>query len=205
MSTRFLLVRHAACSQTESILLGRTLDPPLDGRGHRQARALAHFLARERPHRVLSSPRLRAQETAQIVAGEARCEWRAAHELDEMDFGAWSGHSFAELEHDPTWRHWNTHRSRSRTPAGDDIRCVQTRIALYLERLRRSCREATLVLVTHAEIIRSALLYFRGLPIEDYRYIDIPFASINVLRTDGLRIRVESERERRATAAGECA
>lgn len=202
MSTRFLLVRHAACSPSDTILLGRTVDPPLDGRGRRQACALAHRIARERPLRIIASPRQRAGETARILATHAHCGWWTADELDEIDFGAWSGRSFVELQLDPNWHEWNMHRDRSSTPAGETIALVQARIAAYLERLRRTCREATLVLVTHAEIIRSALLHFRRLPINDYQYIDIPLASMNVLRADGSRIHVEAMRRNLAASKG---
>jgi thiamine biosynthesis lipoprotein len=39
--TRFLLARHAACAQSEHVLLGRGLDAALDERGTRRAHALA--------------------------------------------------------------------------------------------------------------------------------------------------------------------
>ena len=54
MTTRFLLVRHATCALSESVLLGRTLDAALDERGARQAVALAQRIEREHPALVLT-------------------------------------------------------------------------------------------------------------------------------------------------------
>lgn len=205
MSTRFLFVRHGACSLTDSVLLGRTIDAPLDEHGYRQVQTLARHVARQRPRRIFTSPRLRARQTARILAHRTRCPWQIADELDEMDFGTWSGRSFDELKLDPAWQDWNAHRSRARTPAGEDIRKVQGRIHDFLRGLHRTWHQASLVLVTHAEIIRSALLDCLELPAEDYRRIDVAPASLHVLRADGNRIRIEAASDRGDAAKGQAA
>lgn len=178
MQTRFLIVRHATCAHTDDTLLGRTLDAPLDARGRRQARAVAEYLHREAPLRVECSPRRRALQTALAIADGACCGIRTTPALDELDFGDWAGHSFAELERDPGWQRWNRSRDRARTPAGVGIRAVQRSVDRYLASLARSCSGATLVLVTHAEIIRAIVLRYLGLPARDYGLFDIAPASI---------------------------
>ena len=66
-----LFVRHG---QTEAnrtgVLLGR-LDPPLNETGRAQIAALAERIAPRAPTRVLSSPLLRARESAAVIG--ARC------------------------------------------------------------------------------------------------------------------------------------
>src|SRR5579885_2117154 len=116
-TTRLLLVRHAACVPGDRILLGRTLDPPLDASGLSQACGLARALKSETPQRVESSPRLRTLQTARAIAAECNCLLRVAPELDELDFGHWSGHPFSDLEDDEDWRHWNRERGKASTPA----------------------------------------------------------------------------------------
>ncbi|MEH3033193.1 MAG: histidine phosphatase family protein [Aeromicrobium erythreum] len=49
---------------------GRTEHPPLTERGREQVRAVVAELAAERPTRVLTSPAVRARESAEIVATE---------------------------------------------------------------------------------------------------------------------------------------
>src|SRR5690348_4322519 len=135
MTTRFLLVRHATCAQTDSILLGRSLDPPLDARGRAQARALARQLRGEGPAWIESSPRKRTRQTAHTIAAAMRREVHIAPELDELDFGAWAGRSFADLEREPEWRLWNHERGSAQTPAGVTMAEVQQVLANHLAKL----------------------------------------------------------------------
>src|SRR5688572_5962698 len=98
--TTLLLVRHATSALTDNVLLGRVVDAPLDEHGRAQCRRLArHFSARQ-TCRVESSPRLRTRQTAEAIARALSIEPCMDAALDEIDFGAWSGRSFAELEDD---------------------------------------------------------------------------------------------------------
>lgn len=192
MQTRFLIVRHATCARIDEVLLGRVLDAPLDANGIRQALALADCIRHESPLRVESSPRRRTLQTARAIADSAHCDVRVAKALDELDFGYWAGQSFAQLECDHDWCRWNRDRDHARTPAGTDIRGVQRRIGRYLTLLAATCAGATLVLVTHAEIIRSIVLQCLGAPARDYLGITVEPASITRLSVDARGARLES-------------
>lgn len=188
MRTRFLFVRHATCALTERVLLGRTVDAPLDARGERQARALAERLRGERPLAIETSPRRRARQTAQALGAVTGCVPRIRPALDEIDFGDWSGRRFEELAPDPGWRRWNDDREHARTPAGATIAAVQERLSRLLRMRAAGCPGATLVWVTHAEIIRSVLLHALGAPAGAWHALDIPPASLTVLHADGARL-----------------
>lgn len=188
MHTRFLFVRHATCAQTERMLLGRSVDAPLDARGRRQAHALAARMLRERPLRIHCSPRLRARQTACAIAMATDVVPEISPALDEIDFGNWEGRSFSELADDLQWQRWNADRESACTPAGESIAGVQKRVTRLLGAL--SCRfpNGTIVLVTHAEIVRSALLYALGAPADDYCHIDVAPASSTVMHASGGRL-----------------
>lgn len=189
------MVRHATCAHIDDTLLGRMVDMPLDENGRRQAGALAARLRREAPLRVECSPRLRTLQTAQAIADGAGCEVRIAPPLDELDFGRWAGRTFAQLEHDRGWRCWNENRERARTPAGVGIRTLQHAIERYLAALAATCAGAKLVLVTHAEIIRSLVLHGLGAPVSDYARFAIDPASVTRLSLDAEGVRVEAVNE----------
>src|SRR3712207_4436190 len=100
-----ILVRHGqVAANAHGLLLGRA-DPPLTETGYRQARALAKALP---PLiRVVSSPLLRARQTAAVLA-DARndcvgleVDWRWI----EMDYGDLDGQPATALP-DETWRTW---------------------------------------------------------------------------------------------------
>lgn len=190
MTTRFVLVRHGTCAQTAEVLLGRTLDAPLDGHGVAQVRAVGVRLATEHPRLVECSPRRRARETGAAVALACGAELLVAPALDEVDFGEWGGQRFDALETDARWRDWNAHRGTARTPAGDSFGALQARIVAHMRALARAFPHSTLVLVTHAEPIRAALLHFLERPADDWSRHPIAPASLTTLRVgrDGARI-----------------
>lgn len=184
MPTRFLLVRHATCARIDEVLFGRALDVPLDAGGRRQAQAVAGRLRDEAPLRVESSPRRRATETAWAVATAAGCGVRITAALDELDFGTWAGKTFAELERDRAWRRWNRDRDHACTPSGTHIRDLQEDLGRYFASLAEGCPGATLVLVTHAEIIRSIVLQCSGAPASGYRDVPVDPASVTRISLD---------------------
>ena len=71
-----ILVRHAHSDPGSPDELR-----PLSARGREQARALGERLAAERPEVVLSSPLLRARETAAAISKAARAELRVDERL----------------------------------------------------------------------------------------------------------------------------
>jgi broad specificity phosphatase PhoE len=85
----------------DEILLGHSVDVPLDERGEGQARALARRLQALPQFTLESSPRRRARHTAGIIARPRDLPVHIVPQMDEINFGAWSGRSFAALAQDP--------------------------------------------------------------------------------------------------------
>jgi broad specificity phosphatase PhoE len=182
MTTVFFLVRHAAHDNVGSFLAGRTNGIRLGAAGRAQARRLAERMRREQFAAIHSSPRERSQETAQAIAGA--CGVSSVHtdgELDEIDFGAWSGKTFADLQDHPDWQFWNTNRSRALTPAGETMADVETRILSCISRLRSSHPERAVVLVSHADVIKAAVCHILALPADAGAKFDISPASITTV------------------------
>jgi broad specificity phosphatase PhoE len=176
-----VLVRHATCAQMGRVLLGRSVDSPLDERGEGQARVVAKRLLAFPDLVVESSPRRRARHTAGIIASQSDTVVRIAPEMDEVDFGSWSGQSFEELAGDPQWQRWNKYRGVSRTPAGECIRDVQTRALAHFRKLEHTFGDRTIAIVTHAEVIRSVMLLALPAPIDEYHRFEIGPASLTWL------------------------
>lgn len=58
---------------------------------------------------------------------------------------------------------------------------AQVRIVTLIERVARELPDQAVVLVSHGDLVRSAILYYLGMPIEHYKYIEISPASISTL------------------------
>jgi len=182
----------------DRVLLGRVIDPPLDQRGEGQARVVAQRLLNFPQLVIETSPRRRARHTAGIVAAQRDAAVRVAPQMDEVDYGSWSGRTFAALAQDPDWRRWNKYRAVSRTPAGDSIRDVQERALAHFRRLEQTIEGETVAIVTHAEVIRSIVMMAVQAPLDDYARFEILPASLTRLTVEGAQLRLQSVNERAA-------
>jgi broad specificity phosphatase PhoE len=182
MTTTFFLLRHAAHDDVGSYLAGRSPNVLLGPNGRAQAVRLAERMQREKFAAIISSPRERTQETAHAVS--VTCEVgpiELRHDLDEIDFGSWSGKSFVELNLDPAWHRWNEQRLVAVTPGGESMKAVRKRIYGCMRDLCRLHSGETVVLVTHADVIKSAVCSVLGMAADGGFRFDIDPASISVV------------------------
>jgi probable phosphoglycerate mutase len=182
MTTTFFLLRHAAHDDLGSYLAGRSRDVFLGPAGRAQAARLGNRMRRESFDAIFSSPRKRAWETAQAVSRACEVQPVTAHDdLDEIDFGSWSGKTFVELDADPAWRHWNRDRNVASTPAGENMANVGGRICECMQELSRLFSGGAIVLVSHADVIKCAICQTLGLSPDGCFRFDIDPASISVV------------------------
>lgn len=157
-----ILVRHGqVAANAEGLLLGRS-DPPLTITGHRQACALATQLPR--PTRIVSSPLIRARQTAAVLAAAPPVHADGV-EVDErwieMDYGALDGKPPSELDEDG-WRSW--HDDPDFVPAGgESLASVGRRVREACAELAADAARGDVVVVSHVSPIKAAVTWALGL------------------------------------------
>lgn len=189
--TLFLLLRHAAHDEVGSFLAGRMPGIVLGEAGRAQAARFAERLKRERLTALYCSPRERTRQTAEAIASaNGLAPPRLLDELDEIDFGDWSGKTFAELDADEAWRRWNARRSQAVTAGGERFADVGRRIVGAIDRLAGDQPGAAIGLVTHADVIKAAVLHHLGLGADDWWRIEVSPASITRLAVERHSVRL---------------
>jgi broad specificity phosphatase PhoE len=181
VSAVFYLVRHAAHDNVGSFLAGRTPGIRLGPDGLAQAERLGRRMTLERFDAIYASPRERTQETAAAIAAPGAVPVSIAPELDEVDFGEWSGSSFEQLNKLEGWQRWNAMRSMNQTPAGETMLDVQHRAMGLIRRLLAQRADGRQVLVSHADVIKSVVSYVLGLPLDSWPRLEIAPASISTV------------------------
>lgn len=198
MTATILLIRHAAHAHLGHILSGRTAGGELTAEGVKQAGQLAGYLAREPIAEVHTSPVLRARETAQEIAAWLGTAPTVAEALDEVDFGEWTGKSFAELARDPAWRMWNDNRAQARAPKGETMIEVQQRIGDYLRTAASRASGSVIAMISHCDTIRGAIAGVLGLSLDHLLRFDIAPASVSRLEVGDWGARLLSLNENAA-------
>jgi broad specificity phosphatase PhoE len=183
------LVRHGHHAMLSHWLCGRMPGVQLDDFGCRQMCRCAELIT-EQPAVIQSSPQRRAQQSASILAWKFELPVEIVPALDEIDYGAWTSLAFADLKGDPRWNRWNTRRSSGCPPGGESMRALQQRVVQHLEQLRRAQAYGTVVVVSHAEPIRAALLHYSRTPLDDFLSIEVDPASVSTLVVDEAGIRI---------------
>jgi broad specificity phosphatase PhoE len=126
-----VVVRHGrTTANARGLLLGRA-DPPLDDVGRAQAAAMARVVAGGDVQLVISSPLVRAVETAEIIRdGVGMAAVAVDERWIELDYGDFDGRPFADVPAES----WATWRGDVRwTPPGGES------IAALGERVRSAC------------------------------------------------------------------
>ncbi|HEY1274663.1 MAG TPA: histidine phosphatase family protein [Thermoleophilaceae bacterium] len=171
---RLFLVRHAPTDATRRAAFPE--DEALDERARQQAAALAARLPRG--PEAMSSPALRCRETA-LAAG---LDPTPDPLLAECDFGAWAGRSLAEIEDDAA-RAWMTDPDAA-PHGGESLTAFAGRVAGWLD--AQAERDGSAVAVTHAGVVKGALVHALGAPLESFWRIDVtPLAITELHAHDG--------------------
>jgi broad specificity phosphatase PhoE len=174
------LVRHASVDGMRERLLGR-IDIGLNKKGRLEAGRAADACRRLGIRAVVSSPSRRAQETASIIASAVDCHVDIVEAFDEVDYGEWTGKQFSELIADPAWCRFNDARDDAGIPAGETLDEVSARIRSGLDRVGHD-ETGEVVVVTHAEIIRGALLLAESRTWSSWTLYEAEPASITPVR-----------------------
>ncbi len=188
--TRLLFIRHGAIDGLGQRIAGRGGGEKLNSNGRAQVAALGKWLAQPALAAIYSSPQERALETAQALAAASAISVHLESQLDELDFGAWTGKSYAELDRLPEWRSFNALRGCTRMPKGEWLFEVQCRAVACSAHLAQRHRGQTIALVSHGDVIRSALVHYMGAPLEFILRLEISPASVSTVSwaDDGPRI-----------------
>jgi probable phosphoglycerate mutase len=183
--TTLLLVRHGENDfVAKKKLAGWLPGVHLNARGRAQAEALAQVIAGHSPQAVYASPLERTLETAEIIARTLGKSVEIVEGLGEVDVGRWQGQSLKALKKRKLWPAIQHTPSLVRFPQGESFQEAQSRVVETLERLRgnHGGEKDIFVCVTHADVIKLAVAYYIGLPLDLFQRLTVEPASISVLR-----------------------
>ena len=177
-----LLVRHGQTPTTGKVLPGRAPGLHLADEGRRQADAAAERIgALTKVAAVYASPMERTRETAAPIAKRLGLKTVTDRGLLECDFGEWTGKELKALSKLPEWSAVQRHPSGFRFPGGESFPEMQARMAGTLAKLRDRHPGETIVAVSHADPIKTAVAEAVGTPLDLFQRIVISPCSVTAI------------------------
>lgn len=178
-----LLIRHGENEYVKKgRLAGRIPGVHLNDTGLAQAKKLAETLSQAPIKAVYSSPLERTMETAAPIAQAKGLDVIPRPGLLELDIGSWEDKTLKALRRRKLWRVVQNRPSRMRFPEGETFSDAQGRISRELDELTTMHKPRDLIVcVSHSDMIKLAVAYFLGLPLDLFQRLMIAPASISTL------------------------
>lgn len=182
-SLRLILLRHG---EPEAQVHGRcygNLDVGLSDNGRDAVRAKLSSLGGLRVSALYTSPLKRAVETAAIAEASLGMKAIAAPELREINFGAFEGLTYPEIEqrYPKEYRLWMECPTEVTFPSGECFMDMKVRVLKFMESLFALHEQGTVTIVAHGGPNRVILADALGIPAAMVFRIDQSYAAVNVI------------------------
>ena len=187
-ATLIIFVRHGKTPTTGTKLPGRAPNLHLSDEGKSQAEMIAKEIENSSSSflgkgvaAIYASPMERTQETARPIAKALNLRVRTLKELNECDFGDWTGRRLRDLSKLKSWSTVQKKPSSFRFPNGESFTEMQNRMLRAVDKIRERHPGETIVCVSHADPIKAILASAVGTPLDLFQRIMVGPCSASVV------------------------
>ena len=176
-----ILVRHGRTAANAAGLLQGRMDPALDEVGNAQAARIGAFLrsTSTEPPVVMSSPLLRARQTAAHIADDVTIDER----WQEIAYGIYEGRPLADVGASQ-WARWRAD-DHFALEGGESLAALLARVRPALDDLLALAAERDVVVVSHVSPIKAAIAWALGVGIDISWRCQLGQASISRIAVSG--------------------
>jgi broad specificity phosphatase PhoE len=188
--TSLYLIRHGVTAwHKEGRMLGQR-DIPLDADGMAQAEELADALGDAPLREIVSSPMIRAVQTAEVLGRRRNIEVARDPRLGDLRIAAWEGRATHDVHGSAEWRRMIA-IPEERAPGGESLRELAGRARGAIDQiLADNPAGDALAVVTHGTVIRAVVLGYLEAPLESFESIDVAPGSITSIVFHGASPRI---------------
>jgi broad specificity phosphatase PhoE len=178
MTTRLNLLCHASTSAVRTHAF--PVDEPLDPQGRQKLAVVPHRLRHS--DRCFTSPALRASQTGEALGLGATVE----PALRDCDYGTWTGRSLDDVQaQDPKAVAEWIRNPEAAPHGGESIVALMARVSGWLE--VQKAAPGMIVAITHASVIRAAIVCALEAEPRSFWHIDIAPLSLTKLSANNGR------------------
>lgn len=190
--TEIIIIRHGETEWNKTGRFQGHSDVPLSAEGRAQAAALGRNLALDHVDAIYASDLTRAMETAAPLAKRFGLEVISDPLLRELNFGAWEGRNFNDVnaENPNSMKNFYTDPEQADIPESEPFPEFQRRVAGRVREIVAQERGKRIVIVSHGASIRILLADILAMPIRSIWHISQLNTAVNKIRfeDDGFAI-----------------
>jgi broad specificity phosphatase PhoE len=178
--TRLYLIRHGEVEKAYHKVFGGRIDMDLSPLGHEQVRALAKFLRVTPPDMLYASPMRRVQQTLAPLAEETGLKPILMEGLREVDFGAWTGLSWDEVQqkHGVSAFSWLHQLEDGTIERAETVPEFRRRVGFSIDQILAEAPGKMVAVICHGGVIRMLLSILLELPFRKMSIFEIEYASV---------------------------
>jgi alpha-ribazole phosphatase len=175
--SRLLIIRHAETDMAGTFC-GHA-DPPVNERGRTQIETLLKTLSDHQIDAVYTSDLQRARTTAEALANALAAPLAIMPDLREINFGAWEGLTWNEIEASNTSyaKQWIEAHPDLPAPNGESFEAFHNRVTQAFEQLLIDTTDQHVALITHAGVMRVILQSLCGVDQQQAWELTKPYCS----------------------------
>ena len=161
---KIIIVRHGQTAwNVDEVFRGR-IDVELNETGIKQAELLAKYLSRFEIEVVYSSPLIRAQKTAEMIATPHQLAVKIAPGLVDLDYGEWQGllHRDVKRKYKELYEKWLNSPQAVTMPSGESLSDVRKRVIGVIGNVLAKY-QGTIVMVSHRAVNKVLICALLGL------------------------------------------
>ena len=182
--TEIIIIRHGETEWNKTGRFQGHSDVPLSAEGRAQAEALGRNLAVDHVDAIYASDLTRAMETAAPLAQRFGLEVISDPQLRELNFGAWEGRNFNDVnaENPNAMKNFYTDPEQADIPESEPFPEFQRRIAGRVREIVAQERGKRIVIVSHGASIRILLADLLSMPIRSIWHLSQLNTAVNKIR-----------------------
>ena len=177
------MMRHG---ETDASAKGRCYgktDVPLSEAGRLQVKRAATLIQPLQPDAIFTSPRIRASDSAAIVAQACQISVHTEEHFAELDFGDCEGKRYEDVERENPefYARWMASPTDVTFPNGESYAAMATRVISTYQQLVNTAGHTKLLLVAHGGVNRIILAHVLGIAPEHVFRLEQTYAGLSCI------------------------
>jgi broad specificity phosphatase PhoE len=157
------LTRHGETDWNAQHRVMGKADIELNATGIEQAKNILNELPKFKIDMIISSPLIRARQTAEILAQPIASKIILDDRISERDFGEFEGQNRSDFDFSGFWSYKNNYSYQR----AENIRDFFARVNKFLDEIKHNHKDKNILLVTHGGTSIAIHSYFKGIPADD--------------------------------------